>query len=135
LLRKRTALAENTVHQPSDPDGQVPLQPTGERSHGNPQSQLAERAVIAKPQQKPTDTPNTCSASFAIRVQYRGMERTHELPLTLHTMAQLALEAAIREVTIGELIAKLIMATVNEDVFPLLLDNTDSERLKPGPRN
>jgi hypothetical protein len=63
------------------------------------------------------------------------MERTHELPLTLHTMAQLALEAAIREVTIGELIAKLIMATVNEDVFPLLLDNTDSERLKPGPRN
>ena len=58
------------------------------------------------------------------------MERTHELPLTLHTMAQLALEAALREVKIGEFIAKLIMATVNKDVFPLLLDNTDSERFE-----
>jgi hypothetical protein len=39
------------------------------------------------------------------------------------------LEASIRHVTIGELIAELITAMVrNEDLFPLLLDNIATDR-------
>jgi len=51
------------------------------------------------------------------------MERTHELSLTANMIGQLALEASFRGVTIGELIAALIMAVVNKDLLPLVLDN------------
>ena len=77
-------------------------------------------------------TPDACSASVAIRFQYRGKERTVELPLAPHTLGQLAVEATIRHVTIGELIAELITAMVrNEDLFPLLLDNIATDRTRP----
>jgi hypothetical protein len=113
LLRKRAPLSENTSYHPNDHDGRVPLRPTKEQSHGILQSQQAEPTVIAKPQQERATAPDACSASFAISIQYRGRERTAELPLTPHMMAQLALEAALRNVTIGELIAELIMAIVS----------------------
>ena len=125
LLRKRAALGENTSHHPSDHDGRVPFQPTEEQSNGT-QLQPAEPAVVAKPPQERVATPDACSADFAIRFQYWGMERTDEFPVTPHMMGQLALEAALRDVEIGELIAELITAIVNKDLFPLLLDNIDS---------
>jgi hypothetical protein len=98
----------------SDHDGgEVPLQPTEEQSQGNSQSESAEPALIAKPQQERANTTE-CSASVAIRFQYRGMERTDELPLTVDVIGQLALVAALRRVSIGELIAELITAIVNK---------------------
>jgi hypothetical protein len=127
LLRKRTPLCE---HHPGDHDRPVPLQPPEEQSHGNSQLQPAEPAVGAKPQQEWATTPDACSASFAIRFQYRGMERTDELPLTPHLMALLALEAALREKSIGELIAECIRAMMPKDLSPLVLDNIASERIK-----
>jgi hypothetical protein len=71
--------------------------------------------------------PNdACSASFAIRFQYRGTERTVELPLAPHTIGQLAVEATIRQVTIGELIAELITTMVrNKHLIPQVLDKID----------
>jgi hypothetical protein len=71
--------------------------------------------------------PNdACSASFAIRFQYRGTERTVELPLAPHTIGQLAVEATIRQVTIGELIAELITTMVrNKDLIQQVLDKSD----------
>src|SRR5262245_53005405 len=112
LLRKRTPLCQNTSHHAAnDHDGRVPFQPTDE-SQGNSQSEPAEPAPITKPQQKLANTPKACSASFAIRFQYGGMERTDELPLTPHTMGQLGLEAVLRDVSIGELIAQLIRAAL-----------------------
>jgi hypothetical protein len=55
------------------------------------------------------------AASFAIRMQYRGEERTTELPLTQDMIGQLAFLAAFRNVTIGELIGELIAALLNKD--------------------
>ena len=55
------------------------------------------------------------AASFAIRMQYRGEERTTELPLTQDVIGQLAFLAAFRNVTIGELIGELIAALLNKD--------------------
>jgi hypothetical protein len=110
VLRKPTPLSENTSHHPSDHDGRVLLQATEEPSRGNSQSQAA---VLAKPKQESATTPDVCSASVAIRFQYNGMERTDELSLTPHAIRQLALEAALRDVRIGELIAEIITAMVN----------------------
>jgi hypothetical protein len=123
LQQKRKQLCENaSVIHLSDHDGRVPLQPTEEQSQGNSQS---EPALIARPQQERVNKPEARSASVAIRFQYGGMERTDELPLTLDMIAQLALEAALRRVSIGELIAELITAMVSKDLFPLVLDNVD----------
>jgi hypothetical protein len=127
LPRKRTPLSKNTSHHAAnDHDGRVPFQPTKE-SQGTAQSDPTESGLIAKPQQELANIPKAWSASFAIRFQYRGMERTDELPLTPQTMGKLALEAALRNVEIGELIAELIAAIVNKDLFPPVLDDIDPE--------
>jgi hypothetical protein len=121
LLRKRPPLFEPS-HRSSDHNERVPLQPTEAQTHGNSQSQPERPAVIVKPEQQRTTIPEGGAASFAIRIQYRGMEQTHELPLTTHTIGQLALEATLREVTIGELIAAIITAIVDKDLFALMLN-------------
>jgi hypothetical protein len=65
-------------------------------------------------QEQRATTADARSASFAIRLQYRGMERIAELPLTTHLIEQLAMEAAVRGVSIGDLIAELIMEVLNK---------------------
>jgi hypothetical protein len=108
LLPKPKPLYENaslTSHSGGHV-GRVPLQPT--------EKQLSENSA-----------PSACSASFAIRLQCRGIERTYELPLTTHTIGQLALEAALQGVTIGELFTKLITAILSKDLIPQLLGKTD----------
>jgi hypothetical protein len=112
--QKRKPLCENVsliTHHPSDHDGRAPLQPTEEHS----QSEPAEAALIATPQQERVNKPAARSTTAAIRFQYGGMERTDELPLTVDMIGQLALEAALRRVGIGELIAELI-TMVNKDL-------------------
>jgi hypothetical protein len=63
------------------------------------------------------------AAMFAIRMQYRGEERTTELPLAHDMIGQLAFEAAFRNVTIGELIGELIVAVVNKDLMQTVLEH------------
>jgi len=132
LLKKREPRCNNSTVTPhsSDQDGQLPSQLTQEQAPADSQPGSGEPAAIVKQQHDPTTTPDAYPASFAIRFQYRGMERTAELPLTPHTIGQLALEAALRNLTISELIAELIKATVSKDLFPLALDNVDSEWIK-----
>ena len=62
------------------------------------------------------------AASFAIRMQYRGEERTTELPLTQDMIGQLAFEAAFRNVSIGEFIGELIVAVVQQDLLQPVLE-------------
>ena len=128
LMRKRTPLSENTSHNPIDHNGRGLLQATEEQSQGNSQSQPAEPAALAKPQQERVNTLEASWASVAIRFQYRGTERTAELPLTLDMIGQLALEAALRDVKIDELIAELITAMVKKGLFPLVLDSHDKPK-------
>ena len=60
-------------------------------------------------------------ASFAIRMRYRGEERTTELPLTHDMIGRLAFEAAFRNVQIGELIGELIVGLLKEDLLQTTL--------------
>jgi len=98
---------------------------TEEQFQGSSGSELRGAALVAKPQQGRMNTPEARAVNVAIRFQYGGRARTDELPLTLHTMAQLALEAALRDMELGELIAEIITAMVNNDLFPPVLDNSD----------
>ena len=115
LLRQRRFPVRLTAH------GSMPSQPTGEQSHENSQSGPAEPALAAK-QQERVKTLEAGSASIAIRIQYKGTERTIELPLTLDEVARLAWEAEFRDMRIGQFIGELIAAMVTKDLFRVVLD-------------
>jgi hypothetical protein len=72
-------------------------------------------------QRKPDETP----AVFAIRMEYKGQERSTGLPFDEEMIRQLALEAEIRGMRIGELVSALIIAIVKNDLFPLMRDQAD----------
>jgi hypothetical protein len=55
-------------------------------------------------------------------MQYKGQERSTVLPLGKKVIAQLAIEAEIRGMQIGELVATLVRAIVNKDLFHLFRD-------------
>ena len=67
-------------------------------------------------------------ANFAIRLQCRGRERTTELPLTQHAVRQLALEAAFRNVQIGELVGEVIVAMLKKDLLQAVLEQKEPDK-------
>jgi hypothetical protein len=82
-----------------------------------------EPAESVPPRQEVGQRANEAgAASFAIRMQYRGEERTTELPLTQDMIGQLAFEAAFRNVSIGKLIDELIVAVVKQDLLQTVLE-------------
>jgi hypothetical protein len=107
------------THVTADQDISVSSQSTEEQFQGNSQSGTAERVLAAKPKQE--EVPEASSTRVAISIQYKGRERTAELPLTSDMIGQLAFEAALRNMTIGELIAELIVAVVKKDLLPAVL--------------
>ena len=65
---------------------------------------------------------------FAIRMEYKGQERSTGLPLDEEMISQLAMEAEIRGMRIGELVAALILGIVKKDLFQLINDDACSRR-------
>jgi predicted transcriptional regulator len=55
-------------------------------------------------------------ASFFISMHYRGEERTSRLPLTQDTIGRLAVEAAFRDVSMGELLSEIIVTMLKRDL-------------------
>jgi hypothetical protein len=51
-------------------------------------------------------------AEFMIQMKYNGRERTLPLPLTPGMIKHLALEAAVRNLRMGELIRELVISTI-----------------------
>ena len=50
-------------------------------------------------------------------MHYKGEERTTELALTQLAIGQLALEAGLRDMSIGELVSELLTATIQRLIF------------------
>ena len=111
-----------TMHDPIAHNGRALSQPIEEQSQENSRSGTTEPAPAAKPQQEHVKALEAGLANVAIRIQYKGTERTTELPLTLGEIARLACEAEFRDMTIGQFIGKLIEAMVTKDLFPVVLD-------------
>jgi hypothetical protein len=108
------------------------LQPTTEPLERHARPGPAEQAQAPMPCRAQDTAPwqewgkrakEALAASFAITMQYRGEERTTELPLTQDMIRQLAFEAAFRNVTIGELIGELIAALLNKDLLQTVLEH------------
>ena len=106
ISRKKTII----MHDPIDHNGSALSQPTEQQSHQNSQSGPAEPAPAAKPQQDRLQTLEAGSPSVAIRFQYKGTERTTELPLNLDMIGRLAWEAEFRNMSTAELIGDSLWA-------------------------
>jgi hypothetical protein len=105
------------------------LQLTKEQHGQNSRSGPVEQARAPTPWQEwAKRATDTGAASFAIKMRYRGEERTTELPLTQDMIGQLAFEAAFRNVTIGELIGELIVAVAKEASMMLHDNNAHCQR-------
>jgi len=89
--------------------GDVPLPPINEQPQQNSQSGPAELKNEVD------------SANLALVMQYRGDERTTELPLTQDMIWQLAFEAQFRNMSIGELIGEVTTVIMKKDLFQLVL--------------
>src|SRR5262249_9306977 len=92
-----------------------------ERPHAAPEPPIREEARSAAVATR-SKVNDGIPAAFAIRMQYKGQERSTVISLDKEMIAQLAIEAEIRGMQIGELVAALIRAIVNKDLFHLFRD-------------
>ena len=106
----------------------VPLQLTKERPEENSQSGPVEQAQASTACEERAKRANEAGVpNFAIRMQYRGEERTTQLPLSQDMVRQLAFEAEFRNMRIAEFVGELIVAMLKKDLFQAVL-----EHKKPG---
>jgi hypothetical protein len=127
LLRRGGAGPNGTAtHYPGGGSNSELLQLTKERPEQNSQSGPVEQAQAPTPHQERAKRANEIgSANFAIRMQYKGEERTTDLPLTQDMIRQLAFEAELRNMRIGELIGELMVVMLKKDLFQTVLQREE----------
>jgi len=122
-LLRRGAPGPNGTANHHAGNNSVILQLTKERPEQNSQSAPVEQAQTPTPHQERMNEVG--SANFAIRMRYKGEERTTELPLTHGMIRQLAFEAALRNMRIGELIGELMVVMLKKDLFQRVLQREE----------
>jgi hypothetical protein len=130
LLRRAVPGSNETANRHTDDASKgMILQSTKEGLEQNSQSAPAEQAQTPTPHQEPAKRMNEVGlAKFAIRMRYKGEERTTELPLTHDMIRQLAFEAELRNVRIGELISELVVAMLKKDLIQAVLPRRVAHR-------
>ena len=120
--------------------GLLPRKQRYERYESSHQSRIQQDSSEPRPipeqppsRQAPAEAPPASGklndedpAMFAIRMEYKGQERSTGLPLNEEMISQLAMEAEIRGMRIGELVAALILEIVKKDLFQLINDDARS---------
>jgi hypothetical protein len=108
----------------SDPscDVSVPLQPIGEGSRQDSQPGPPEQPRYTTPHQGRPKAKEADFAHLSLTMRYKGEERTTKLALTQLAIGQLAFEAGLRDMRIGEFIGELVTATIQKNLFQRMLD-------------
>ena len=88
-------------------------------SGGKPMGEAQAETTSEATRQERSNHP--ASAVFAIRTKYKDEEQSTGLPLDQAMISQLALEAEIRGMRMGELVTALILAIIKRDLFQLVL--------------
>ena len=103
----------------SDPscDVSVPLQPIGEGSRQDSQPGPPERTWHTTRHQGRPKAKEADFAHLSLTMRYKGEERTTKLALTPLAIGQLALEAGLRDMRIGEFVSELVTATIRRIFF------------------
>jgi hypothetical protein len=112
----------------SDPscDVSVPLQPILERSRHESQQEPPEQTRHTSPHQERAKAKEVDFANLTLTMHYKGEERTIKLALTQLAIGQLALEAWLRDMRIGEFISELVIKTIQKNLLQRVLDIRDT---------
>jgi len=100
----------------------VPLQPIAERFRQDSQPGPPEQTRYTTPHQGRPKAKEVDFANLTLTMHYKGEERTTKLALTPLAIGQLALEAGLRDMSIGELVGELLTATIQKNLFQRALD-------------
>ena len=108
----------------SDPscDVSVPLQPIGEGSRQDSQPGPPERTWHTTRHPQRPKAKEADLANLTLTMHYKREGRTTKLALTPLAIGQLALEAGLRDMRIGELVSELVTATIQKYLFQRVLD-------------
>jgi hypothetical protein len=106
----------------------VPLPPISGQPQQNSQSGPVEQPQATTPHEERARTDEMGLANLALRMKYRGHERTKELPLTQDMIGQLAFEAQFRNMSIGGLVGELLIAIIKRDLFQHVLLDPNSKQ-------
>ena len=101
-------------------DVSVPLQPIAERRQDSQPG--PEQTQYTTPHQAGSKAKEVDFANLALTMRYKGEERTTELALTQLAIGQLALEAGLRDMSIGEFISEVVTGTIQKNLFQRVLD-------------
>jgi len=99
----------------------VPLPAISGQPQQNSQSGPVEQPQATTPHEERART-DEMGTNLALRMKYRGDERTSELLLTQDMIRQLAFEAQFRNMSIGEFVGELLTAIVERDLFQHVLE-------------
>ena len=100
----------------------MPLQPIAERSWQGSRPGQPEQTRHTALHQERSKANEADPANLALMIRYKGEERTTKLALTQLEIGQLALEAGLRDMRIGEFISELVTATIQKNLFQRVLD-------------
>jgi hypothetical protein len=114
---RRDQLHNGTSRYTANRRWDIPLPPTIGQPQQNSQSGPVEQPEATTPHEERARADEMGLANFALRMKYRGHERTSELPLTQDMIWQLAFEAQFRNMSIGELVGELLIAMMKRDIF------------------
>jgi len=108
----------------SDPscDVSVPLQPIGEGSRQDSQPGPPERTWHTTRHPQRPKAKEADLANLTLTMHYKREGRTTKLALTPLAIGQLALEAGLRDMRIGEFISELVTGTIEKNLFQRVLD-------------
>ena len=127
LLRRGGRPSDNgTSTYTASRRGGVPLPPINGQPQQNSQSGPVEQPQATTPHEERTRTDKMGLANLALRMRYRGDERTSELPLAQDMIWQLAFEAQFRDMSIGELIGEVTTVIMKKDLFQHVLLESNS---------
>ena len=124
LLRRGGPHNGTSMHTASRRGG-VPLPPINGQLQQNSQSGPVEQPQATTPHE---ERARTDEANLALRMTYRGHERTKELPLMQDMIGQLAFEAQFRNMSVGEFVGELLIAIMKRDLFQHVLLEPNSKQ-------
>ena len=113
-LRAAESVAQKSVREPkapfarpkiATPDVDQPLQGAQEKD-----------VAVPRRADEIGDEQEARSAKLALTMQYRGLEQTIPLRLSNEDIGKLALEAELREISLGQLVGMLIEAAMAQDL-------------------
>jgi hypothetical protein len=121
-LRAAESVTSKTAQETKAPIAQLKI---ATPDVDQPSQGTQENNVVA-PSSDESGNERSRSANLALTIQYRGLEQAIPLRLSNDAIAMLALEAEVRDLTLGQLVGMLIEAALAQDL-PQVLDKKSAD--------